>query len=450
MATLSATEKKIKSNEQAPVSTPEPSSSLSIPFFATDKVLKWHLTTSSASTNQTFNPSPCHQFEIIIDSGASTSYTNNLSDFVSNVKTLPGIPINGIANQLTATAIGTVNWLVNDDNGLPATIALLAMYVPGLPIRLLSPQHLHQTSPSNSDSFSTRSHTSTLRWHLHTKTIHHNQHNNLPILRAQNHTASIEQQALHCAFTSSNNTLSKAQQQLLNEHYRLCHLPMDIIQRITPTSKHFSAEAKSCDIPLCSSCIFGKQHRTPFLRTKSREITKSHMKPGDLVSVDQFESTLAGRFLPSFTSNLRGPIRYCTLFRDNVSHIMFAHMQTSTNVLQTLDGKQKFERFMRSLGIHVKSYRADNGVFATKDFIQNIKINDQHITFSSTGAHFQNGVAERAIRLVSEWARTALLHAGLQWEKVTPDLWPFAVLYAVDVWNHTPTQTNVCPLSRFS
>jgi len=47
--------------------------------------------------------------------------------------------------------------------------------------------------------------------------------------------------------------------------------------------------------------------------------------------------------------------------------MMFAHMQTSTNILQTLDGKQKFDRFMRSLGIHVKSYRADNGVFATKD-----------------------------------------------------------------------------------
>jgi len=115
---------------------------------------------------------------------------------------------------------------------------------------------------------------------------------------------------------------------------------------------------------------------------------------------------------------------------------MFAHMQTSTNVLQTLDGKQKFQRFMRSLGIHVKSYRADNGVLATKDFTQNIKVNNQNNTFSSTGVHFQNGVAERAIRLVPEWAQTALLHAGLQWQKVTPDLWPFEVLYAVDIWNN--------------
>jgi len=322
--------------------------------------------------NQSFNPSSRQHFEIIIDSGASTRYTNNLTDFVRNVKSIPGIPINGIANQLIATAIGTVNWFVDDDNGNTATIELHAMYVPGLPIRLLSSQHLHQTSPSNSDSFSTRSHTSTLRWHLHTKTIHHNQHNNLPILLTRNHTASIEQQAL--AFTSSNTALTKPPQQLLNNHYRLCHLPMDIIQRITPTSRIFSTEAKTCEIPLCPSCIFGKQHRTYFIRAKSREITKSHMKPGELVSVDQFESTLAGRFLPSFTSNLRSPIRYCTLFCDNVSQIMFAHMQTSTNVLQTLDGKEKFQCFMRSLGIHVKFYRADNGVFATKDFIQNIII----------------------------------------------------------------------------
>jgi len=151
--------------------------------------------------NQSFNPSPCQHFEIIIDSGASTSYTNNLSDFVSNVKSIPGIPINGIANQLTATAIGTVNWFVDGDNGNPATIEVHAMYVPDLPIRFLSPQLLHQTSPSNSNSCSTRSHTGTIRWHLHTKTIHHNRQNNLPILLARNHTASIEQQALYCAFT---------------------------------------------------------------------------------------------------------------------------------------------------------------------------------------------------------------------------------------------------------
>jgi len=138
----------------------------------------------------------------------------------------------------------------------------------------VSPQHLHHTSPSNSDSFSTRSHTSTLRWHLHTKTVHHNQHNNLPIFLAQNHTASIEQQALYCVFTSSNTALTKPQQQLLNEHYRLCHLPMDIIQRITPTSRNFSTEAKTCEISLCPSSIFGKQHGTHFIRAKSREITK--------------------------------------------------------------------------------------------------------------------------------------------------------------------------------
>jgi len=242
--TSSAAEKKIKSNEQAPVSSPEPSSSLSIPFFATDKVLKWLLSTTSPSKNQSFNPSSCQHFEIIIDSGASTSYANNLTDFVRYVKSIPGIPINGIANQLTATAIGTVNWFVDDDNGNTATIELHTMYVPGLPIHLLSPQLLHQTSPSNSDSFSTRSHTSTLRRHLHTKTVHHNQHNNLPILLAQNNTASIEHQALYCAFTSSNTALTKPQQQLLNEHYRLCHHPMETIQRITHTSRNFPLRQK--------------------------------------------------------------------------------------------------------------------------------------------------------------------------------------------------------------
>jgi len=34
--------------------------------------------------------------------------------------------------------------------------------------------------------------------------------------------------------------------------------------------------------------------------------------------------------------------------------------------------------------------------------------------------------------------------------KMTSDLWPFAVLYAVDIWNHSPSQTQECPLSASS
>ena len=33
---------------------------------------------------------------------------------------------------------------------------------------------------------------------------------------------------------------------------------------------------------------------------------------------------------------------------------------------------------------------------------------------------------------------------------MTPDLWSFAVLYAVNIWNHSPSQTRKCPLSASS
>jgi len=65
------------------------------------------------------------------------------------------------------------------------------------------------------------------------------------------------------------------------------------------------------------------------------------------------------------------------------------------------------------------------------DFVEDIKQKQQSISHSSTGAHFQNGVAERGIRVVTKWARTTLLHAGMLWDKVTPNLWPYAVLYCI-------------------
>ena len=117
---------------------------------------------------------------------------------------------------------------------------------------------------------------------------------------------------------------------------------------------------------------------------------------------DDFFSFLSGR--KKIGRSDRTPIRYCTLFRDNSSRMMFAHMQSNTNAVQTLEGKSKFERFCRSQGVFVKKYRADNGVFASNTCVQDIKQNQQSISYSCTGVHFQNGVAARGIRVVTPWS----------------------------------------------
>jgi len=88
-------------------------------------------------------------------------------------------------------------------------------------------------------------------------------------------------------------------------------------------------------------------------------------------------------------------------------------MQSNTSAIQTLEGKAKFERFSTSHGVFIKKSRADNGEFASNAFVEDVKQKQQSIYYSSPGAHFQNGVAERGIRVVTEWARNSLVRAGM-------------------------------------
>ncbi len=75
----------------------------------------------------------------------------------------------------------------------------------------------------------------------------------------------------------------------------------------------------------------------------------------------------------------------------------------------------------------------------------------QTITYSGTGAHFQNGVAERAIQTVTYWARTMMLHAVIHWpDRANLELWPFALEHAVYLWNNLPKKTSrLAPLEIF-
>jgi len=47
--------------------------------------------------------------------------------------------------------------------------------------------------------------------------------------------------------------------------------------------------------------------------------------------------------------------------------------------------------------------------------MENIQLNNQKINFSGVGAHHQNGVAERAIKTITQLAWATLLHATIMW-----------------------------------
>ncbi len=87
--------------------------------------------------------------------------------------------------------------------------------------------------------------------------------------------------------------------------------------------------------------------------------------------------------------------------------------------------KQAFEKFAVEHGVRILHYHCDNGRFADNAWKQSCKASCQRLTFCGVNAHFQNGIAERTIRDLSESARKQLLHAHARWPAVVHfALWP--------------------------
>ena len=133
--------------------------------------------------------------------------------------------------------------------------------------------------------------------------------------------------------------------------------------------------------------------------------------------------------------------KFCggTLFFDHASGKIFINHQPSLNGNETLKSKRKFELEALQCGVQIQQYRADNGIFTKHTFAEALANDDQILTLSGVGAHHQNGVAERAIGTVQAMARAMLIHVRLKWpHQFNPQMWPFALDYAVYIYNHLP------------
>ena len=91
-----------------------------------------------------------------------------------------------------------------------------------------------------------------------------------------------------------------------------------------------------------------------------------------------------------------------TLFVDHATQLISHHHQISLRVGETLKAKHKFERFAHECGVNIRKYHADNAPFRAENFVNDCVLQGQAIDYSGVGAHHQNGVAERAIRTVTQ------------------------------------------------
>jgi hypothetical protein len=121
-------------------------------------------------------------------------------------------------------------------------------------------------------------------------------------------------------------------------------------------------------------------------------------KAGQCVSVNEMISTQVG-----FIAQLKGTLtkkRYtaATIFVDHYSRLKYVHLMTRLTSEETIDAKQAFEHFAKQHSVHILHYHCNNGQFADNPFMNSCSAKGQHLTFCGVNAHFQNGIAEKAIR----------------------------------------------------
>jgi hypothetical protein len=240
------------------------------------------------------------------------------------------------------------------------------------------------------------------------------------------------------------NALSPAEQEFLDLHHRLFHLPYSVMFRLAKVGflPKYLLRLKDRPPP-CASCLFGAQHRSNWRSRSSKHGKKSILRkedlsgPGQCVGVDQMISAQPG-LVPQDKGNLtRGRIWACTIFIDYFTGFTFVALMRDLTAESTLAAKKEFEHKCAVRGVRVKHYHADNGRFAEPAFVNECKRCKQDLTFCGVGAHHQNGIAERKIKDVTLISRTILLHAMRYWpEYVTQMMWPFAAMCAQERMNN--------------
>ena len=192
------------------------------------------------------------------------------------------------------------------------------------------------------------------------------------------------------------------------------------------------------------SCMLGQAHKKPW-RTKktnsssSSSLRKENLKqPGGLIGVDHLISAQPGLVPQAKGSLTCARIWPATVFIDYATDFIYVGLMSDESGDLTLEAKHNFDHLCATRGIKVRAYHADNGRFAEKTFLSDVKRRLQRITFCGVGTHHQNGIAEYAIKrfTLTLVSHTLLMHIQYHWwEYITTILWPFALKAAQDRFN---------------
>jgi hypothetical protein len=152
-------------------------------------------------------------------------------------------------------------------------------------------------------------------------------------------------------------------------------------------------------------------------------------KPGECISINHLQSTEPGFYGQAKGQLTKTRYKNATIFVDHYLHLQLVYLMTSNlTSSEKLETKCDFERFAAEHSIKIMHYHCDNGHFANSAFVRACEESGQRLTFCGVNAHFQNEIADRAIRDLSESSQKQLLHARQRWpQSVSLALWPYAL-----------------------
>lgn len=119
---------------------------------------------------------------------------------------------------------------------------------------------------------------------------------------------------------------------LLHWHYRLNHLPFSRVLQLAKKGQ-LPKKILKARIPRCHACLSGKATKRPW-RTRAPPNGRSTpiaRRAGDVISVDQLESTTPGRIVQLKGFLTKDRYRYATVFVDQYSKGFFCTPTKDTN-----------------------------------------------------------------------------------------------------------------------
>jgi hypothetical protein len=132
---------------------------------------------------------------------------------------------------------------------------------------------------------------------------------------------------------------------------------------------------------------------------------------------------------------------------DHASGKIFNFPQYSNTALETIKNSLQMEAMAQEEGFCIKAYHSNIGIFASPEFKNHCTQHNQKYSFGGVGAKHQNGVAERNINTVAQWAHANMLLLATHWpQHANSTYWPQAIDYAVWVFNRLPNmESGIAP-----